>query len=270
MPKNFSELKSVKFGIRSKVFLGSAIIMAMLLLSVLISFLEFGRMNRYLSNLISRNILSVDLSRNLLNQYEKFNSDFFQIWSSDNMEESPLSLLSDNFDDEFARLQKTLETEKEKTMADSVRYAYSAYKQVVIESETLWMASKEVRTEWYFSKIQVVFEKFRAYLQRLSDSSQLALTDNYDNLQDSYYRSTMPGIVSMGACVLLVILFCYFLNIYIIVPVLKISKGVRTYRNTNKTYDVDFDNGGDQIHELNDNVKELLAEHKSFVKNKYR
>lgn len=264
---NLFGLRKVKLGLRSKVFLGSIIIMAMLLLSVLISFLEFGRMSRVLSHLISDNILSVDLSRNLLNQYDRYNSELFQMLNAENMTESPMLILSEDFNDDFDRLYTVLSTEKEKAMADSVRYAYSAYKQVVLETDDLWLASKEVRTNWYFSKLQTVFDKYRNYLQKLSDSSQQALTDNYDNLQDSYYRSTMPGIVAMGAGVVLVILFCYFLNIYIIVPILKISKGVTDYRDVNKTYDVTFDNGGDQINELNTNIKELIYENKSLKKN---
>lgn len=267
---DFFKMRKVKLGLRSKVLLGSAIIMAMLLLSVLISFLEFGRMSRVLSRLISNNILSVDLSRNLLNQYDRYNSDLFQLLNAERMTESPMTILSDNFSEDFDRLETVLATDTEKSMADSVRYAYSAYKQVVLETDELWLASKEVRTAWYFSKLQIVFDKYRNYLQKLSDSSQQALTDNYDNLQDSYYRSIMPGIVAMGAGVILVILFCYFLNIYIIVPILKMSRGLSDYRDMNKTYDVSFDNGGDQINEMNANIRELVAENKSFKKNSGR
>ena len=55
----------VKLGIRSKIYVASLVIVMMLLLSGVMAFFEFGRMSRYISNLISSSIMTVDLTRNI-------------------------------------------------------------------------------------------------------------------------------------------------------------------------------------------------------------
>jgi hypothetical protein len=65
---------------------------------------------------------------------------------------------------------------------------------------------------------------------------------------------------------ILVILFNYFINIFFITPVIRINKGLRSYREYNKGYDVKFDNGRDQMQELNENIKEIIEENRSLKK----
>ena len=80
------------------------------------------------------------------------------------------------------RLYKVLASDSERQMADSVRYAYSAYMQVAQEIESVWLRPQEERTDWYFNRLQTVYTKLRGYLQRLSDTSQSAITDSYNSL----------------------------------------------------------------------------------------
>ena len=117
-------------------------------------------------------------------------------------------------------------SDSERQMADSVRYAYSAYMQVAQEIESVWLRPQEERTDWYFNRLQTVYTKLRGYLQRLSDTSQSAITDSYNSLQDSYYRSIMPGVIASAASIVLIILFVYFLNHYVVHPMLRMSRGL--------------------------------------------
>ena len=64
----------IKLGVRSKIFTASLVIALMLLLSGALAFFELGRMSRYISDFISNSILSVDLTRNLLNTSERYHS----------------------------------------------------------------------------------------------------------------------------------------------------------------------------------------------------
>lgn len=255
--------RKTKLGIRSKILAASLIIMMMLVLSGVMAFFEFGRMSRYISNLISGSIMSVDLTRNLLNTCDRYHSDLFRQIGEDGLLAQPDMLPAGDIEANIGRLYEVLSTDMEKKMADSVRYAYSAYMQVSHEVESIWLEPQEVRTDWYFNRLQTVYDRLRGYLQLLSDSSQTALTENYNSLQDSYYRSIMPGVVANAASIVLIILFNYFLLIYVIRPIVRISRGVRDYRQSGKNYNVTFDYGGDQIQSLNEDIKEIIDENKS-------
>lgn len=256
-------MKKINPGIRSKVMMASVVIGFMLFLSGLMAFFEFWRMNRYVSEMISNNISSVNASRNLLNACDAYHGVISYSISSDQTGEIPSRLSSGMFESGLDDIYSTFTTGKERVMADSVRYAYSAYMQVAMEIQDVWYQGMELRKNWYFDRLQTVYEKLRGYIQSLAVVSQNALTDNYDNLRDSYYRSIMPVIVSISAGILLIVLFNYFLNLFLITPVLKMNRGLREYREYGKAYDVTFDYGGDQIQEMNTLVKDITEEHKA-------
>ncbi len=238
--------------------MASTILVFMLMLSAMIAFFEFGRMSRHVSEVISNNVTSVDISRNLLNLCDRYNSSLFQNLNEDRLVNVPVILPADEFEENIELLRKTVRSRAERNLVDTVRYAYSAYMQVAIEVEHIWLQPRDIRTDWYFQNLQRSFDDLRYYLQRLSSRSQGALAGNYDSLKDSYYRSIMPGIVAIGASIILVLLFSFFLNIYVLKPILKMHKGIKDYRDYNKKYDVTFDYGGDQIQEMNNDIKDLL------------
>ncbi|HJB44857.1 MAG TPA: MCP four helix bundle domain-containing protein [Candidatus Coprenecus merdipullorum] len=258
--------KKIKLGIRSKIYAASLVIALMLLLSGAMAFFEFGRMSRNISDFISNSILSVDLTRNLLNTSERYHSDLFRQIGGDGLLAQPETIPADEFEEGMERLYTVLASDNERNMADSVRYAYSAYMQVAQEIESVWLRPQEERTDWYFNRLQTVYTKLRGYLQRLSDTSQSAITDSYNSLQDSYYRSIMPGVIASAASIVLIILFVYFLSHYIVRPMLRMSRGLSDYRCSGKTYSVTFDYGGDQIQAMNEDIKEIIDENKSFKK----
>jgi hypothetical protein len=92
------------------------------------------------------------------------------------------------------------------------------------------------------------------------------LAENYYSLNDRFYRSITPIIVAALVGIILVLLFNYFLNLYLIKPVIKINKGLKSYREYNKGYDVKFDFGRDQMEELNGNIKEIIEENRNLKK----
>ncbi len=241
-----------------KVVVASFILVFMLLLSGMVAFFEFGRMSRQVSEFIADNVTSVEISRSLLNLCDRYNSSLFQSLSEDRLDAVPEILPADVFEQDITLLRKTVRSKDERNIVDTVRYAYAAYMQVALDVEHIWLQPKDIRTDWYFNNLQVSYDKLRFYLQKLSSHSQGALTGNYDSLKDSYYRSIMPGVVAIAASIILVILFCFFLNIYVLKPILKMHGGIRDYRDFHKKYNVTFDYGGDQLQQMNEDLKEIL------------
>ncbi len=250
--------------IKTKVLLGCVLIALMLSLSGLVAFFEFGRMSNSVSTMISDNIFNSNASRKMLSYSDDFNMQVLQVLSND----EDYKLYSARYHREFGALLEDLDnynlSPNDRLIRDSIIYSYVAYTQVLKEVEPLMLENNTVRREWYFNRLQSVYDQFRYYLVSLSSSTQTSIAKNYTNLRDSLYRSIMPGIVAVVAGILLVFLFNYFLNLYVLTPIMKINNGLKKYKDHNKTYDVVVGADKDQLYELNKSIKELILENKAL------
>lgn len=260
-------MKKTKLGIKKKVSLGFVVIGLILFLSGVIALFEFGRMSRYVSSLIANNITTVNTARVLLNMGTEYNTRVFEAIGDNDPARLPKRGDADVFLQQLDRIYEHSTVPQERVMADSVRYAYAAYMQVANELETLWTYGYVGMRDWYFNRFQVVYDQLEHYLQELTKISQDALAQNYYNLQDSFYRSIMPGVVSVGAGIILVLLFNYFLNVYLLSPIVRMSRELRAYRDFNKSYHVMLDGNEDQLDQLNDDIRDLVEENKTLKRN---
>ena len=105
----------------------------------------------------------------------------------------------------------------------------------------------------------------RGYLQKLTHTSQEALAENSLTMTESFYRSIMPGVVTVMIGIIMVFLFNYFINFYFVNPLLRISEGISDYILRKKSYNVLVEND-DELKVLNDNVKELVESNRKLSK----
>ena len=81
----------------------------------------------------------------------------------------------------------------------------------------------------------------------------------HDDLNSVYYRSLIPGIVTMGVGILLVLMLLFFLLSFYVNPIYKMLDSLKAYRTNDKKYNYRFD-GDDQLAELNEDITELANE----------
>ena len=84
-----------------------------------------------------------------------------------------------------------------------------------------------------------------------------------------FYRSIIPGVVSVGAGLLLILLLLYFTMVYYVKPIYRMSDGIDGYRLSGRRYVYEFD-GDDQLANINSGLTELIDENvemKRRVKN---
>lgn len=248
-------------GIRTKVYLAAVVIAVVLFLSAGVAYIEFSRMSEYVSAFIAKNVECINSSNELVELCEKFNQ---TILKEDDIPVGDSQM--DSTVHKYIELIITNSTiDSENHYADSLRYAYAAYMQVVCGDEDLFFFDTYAdKVTWYKENVEVVYGKLKGYLSTLSSLSQNVLSSNYDELSDRYYRSIMPAVLAIGASVVLIFLFVYFLTIYILGPVVKMHRGLKDYKDFNRPYKVTFDKGGDQIQELNDLIRDLSEDNNSL------
>jgi methyl-accepting chemotaxis protein len=77
------------------------------------------------------------------------------------------------------------------------------------------------------------------------------------NLQNRVQRSITPGIVAIIASILFSLMWIYFLNRFLLRPIIQINKGIKSRLQYGTAYKVKIDTG-DELEELNDSVDRLL------------
>ena len=113
--------------------------------------------------------------------------------------------------------------------------------------------------EWFFGTLQPCYNKFRDDMGVLNENIHKELLSNSADFDAGFYRSIIPGVVSVGAGLILIMLLFYFIMTYYVNPIYKIAAGVNNYRLSNRKHAYEFD-GDDQIADINTGVTELIEE----------
>lgn len=94
-------------------------------------------------------------------------------------------------------------------------------------------------------------------MDTLNSAIHEELRNNSEDFDAGFYRSIIPGVVSVGAGLLLVMLLMYFILVYYVNPLYRMSDGVDNYRATGKRHTYVFD-GDDQLANINTGLSELI------------
>lgn len=249
--------------IRRKVRTGFIILGTILFFSSIIAIFEFVRINRASSGVINDNILSINAERSLMESSELYNMELFEMLDEDTPPKDFSTSIHDSFVSTLEALPDNFTTEKENSYADSVRYAYSAYMQVVMEAPEIWEQGPEARQDWYFGRAQQYFSYLRNYINDLNAITNEALQANSEMMESTFFRSMMPSVAALLVGLIVILLFNAFLTFYVIKPITKMGKGVKDFVRFGKDYNITFD-GDDEISDLNDTLTDLIDEHKTL------
>ena len=255
-------IKETRMGMRGKLILSLGAIAAVLLLSSVISVLEYSKMSSYVSDLIAKDISSINDARRLGEAAEEYNLAILAAIGDGSVTELP------DFDAQ-AFMQKCDSLSAAFTgtskLADSVKYAYSAYMLTSMELGFVIKADFINTRDWYFNRLQPRFGRLRGDIDNLSLAIYDDLRSNSENMDSSLYRSIIPGIVAVGVGLLLVVMLLLFMLSYYVKPTYRMAAGLNAYRSYSKKYNVTFD-GDDQLREINDGIAELTAENQTLRK----
>lgn len=254
-------------GVRRKISIGFVIIAAILLFSGVVSLYEFASMRRSITSTISDNISSINSSFLLQDVTDEYNYFYLTNLGNDTLTTLPDLAGDSRFKEYMSNVREKYTTSLEKSMADSVMYAYTAYVHTTKSAKHVWRQEYKERRNWYFNKLYPIYEELRYYIISLSHISQNALYENTQNLSDSFYRGIMPGVVAIFAGLLLIILFNFFVNFYFIEPIVKIIDGIKKYISYKKNYTVTVQSD-DELGDLNECVREIIETNKLLTANK--
>lgn len=244
--------------LRKKVYLSLGALAMMLLLSGVISILEYRRVSTYVSDLISSNINSIVLSQTLSDLTQEHNHKMLSV-----VVLNDISLMPEFEDLPFASVADSLRTtftsQNALPMLDSVVTSFDDFVRTSQKFDQVFLADTVDTGEWFFGTLQPKYNNLIQDLGKLNQLIHEDLKKNSENFDAGFYRSIIPGVVSVAAGLLLICLLLYFTMVNYVRPIYRISEGIDNYRQSSRRYAYIMD-GDDQLANINTGVTELVEE----------
>ena len=254
--------REFRLSLRMKIALSFSAIAVVLLMSSIISVLEYRHMSNYVSSLIASNVNNIHRTQELLNAVDGYNLKMLAVIGDEVLTEVP-SFDYDAFLERSEDLKETLgDNSKAVAWADSVVYAYSAYMLAATELEDVFESSFINTRDWYFTRLQPLFSRLRVYLDRLSSALYEELEVNSKNFDSGFFRSIIPSSVAVSVGIILVFLLMFYIQSYYVKPIYRMLSNLRDYLGYRRRYTYTFD-GNDQLNDLNTSITELTEENRS-------
>ena len=250
--------------LRGKLILSLSSIAVILLVSSIISVMEYTSMSDYVSDLIADDISSINVANRLAEMSNTYNLQILEVIGDEASHRLPA------FDDGYFKshcdsLRMSVASNQVRPLADSVMYSYAAYMLTSLELEDVIQSDFIDSRSWYFGRLQPRYERLRNDLESLSGAIYRDLEKNSATFERGFYRSIIPGLVAVLAGLILVVLLLFFILAYYVRPIYKMLAALRDYRSIGKRYTYNFE-GDDQLSELNAGISELAGENHQLRK----
>lgn len=268
MARGIIRTKEAKPSMKKKLIFSLGSLAMILLLSSVISIIEYRRMSDYVSELIASNIKSIALSQNLADITQEYNDQMLAVVVQNDISKMPDFDLT-YFEAQADSLRNSFTSRKMLPKVDSVVASFDAFMKTSLMFDAVFLADSVDTGEWFFGSLQPGYTRLRKDLASLNEVIHEDLQRNSSDFDAGFYRSIIPGVVSVGAGLLLILLLLYFTMTYYVKPIYRMSDGLDGYRLSGRRYVYEFD-GDDQLANINSGVTELIEENlelKRRVKN---
>ena len=253
---------SFRLSLKQKMVLALSAIAVVLIVTGIISFVEYRRMSNYVSDMIAEDINSINVAQKLAAVTDNYNLQILAVIGDDSLNSLP------DFDQQgfvfyCDSLRSSFSGENVLPLTDSVLYSYSAYMLTSLELEQVIQSDFIDSRTWYFERLQPSFKRLSGDIDRLSQAMYDDLQANSEDFDRGFYRSMIPIVVAVLVGVLLVLLLMFFIISYYVNPLNKMLDELTDYRSMGRRYSLTFD-GDDQLSELNEGITDLTEENRQY------
>jgi sensor histidine kinase YesM len=253
---------SFRLSLRTKMVLSLSAIAVVLIVSGIISIVEYRRMSNYVSDMIAEDINSINVAQKLSAVTDAYNLQILTVIGDDSVNSLP-DFDQQGFVSYCDSLRSIFSVENVLPLTDSVLYSYQAYMLTSLELEQVIQSDFIDSRTWYFERLQPSFQRLNGDIDRLSQAMYADLQENSEDFDRGFYRSIIPGIVAVAVGVILVLLLMFFITSFYVKPLNKMLEGLDEYRSMGRRYNYSFD-GDDELVELNEGITELTEENRQY------
>ena len=253
---------SFRLSLKTKMVLSLSAIAVVLIVSGIISIVEYRRMSNYVSDMIAEDINSINVAQKLSAVTDAYNLQILTVIGDDSVNSLP-DFDQQGFVSYCDSLRSIFSVENVLPLTDSVLYSYQAYMLTSLELEQVIQSDFIDSRTWYFERLQPSFKRLNGDIDRLSQAMYDDLQANSEDFDQGFSRSMMPVVAAVTVGVILVLLLMFFIISYYVNPLNRMLEGLDDYRSMGRRYSYSFE-GDDQLVELNEGISELTEENRQY------
>lgn len=245
-------------GMKSKLVLGFCSVIALLIISCLISVLEYRKMDSYVSDLIAKDIDCINELMNIGDATHRYNQEILMVIGIEELDQQP-DFDADAFLATCDSLRSSINSGEFLAMTESIRNSFEEFFEVSLELPEVIKSPFIDSRAWFFERLEPYYFDLRTDISELEQAVHEDLTRNSVEFDSGFYRSIIPGIVAIGMSIVLAILLLFFIVSDYVRPVYSMQKALEGYSSFGRQYSCKFD-GEDQMSALNDGIAAVVDE----------
>lgn len=243
--------------IRTKILLGFLILAVMLAVAGAVSIYELRSVGSSVQALLDDNYRSINAAKKMTEALEREDSGMLLLLSGKWKEgRETIRAADQKFKNALETAANNLTIEGEKTYVEKIRKAYNDYSR--LWDQPIVGTPREGNLGWYFEDAHRSFKTVKMAVQDLMAINDQAMYNTASELKNRARRAVMPGVIAFLSALVFTLLFNYFVNIYIVNPILALSNSINKFLNHNEPISVKVDTN-DELSELAASVTNLAA-----------
>lgn len=243
--------------IRTKILLGFLILALMLAVAGAYSIYELTTISTSVQKLLDDNYRSINAAKQMIEALEREDSGVLLLllgkWKEGR---STVVDAHKNFGNAFDIAGNNLTIPGEKGYIDKINAKYKEYRdnwdRPIVGTEY------EGNLNWYFEKVHRDFTQVKTAVEDLMTINANTMYETASILKNRAHQAIMPGIVAVSAALVFVVIFNFFVNLYIVNPIISMIKSIENFLQTGEPTKLSIDTR-DELHDLAASIANLTT-----------
>ncbi len=244
-------------GLRLKILSGFLILTLMLFIAGAWSIYELRFVGSSVQTMLHENYRSINAAKQMTESLEREDSAIllllFGQWTEGRkiIEAADAAFLS-----AFETARNNITIPGEENFISDIERKYKTYKD--LWERPIVGTNREGNLKWYFEEVHGAFAEVKASVASLMAVNDETMYKTASGLKARAQRVIMPGIVAVIASFLFALVFNYFINHYVVGPIIRITKGIERFLTTREPPDFHVETS-DELYRLFSSLQQLFA-----------
>lgn len=241
--------------LRFKIMSGFLILAVMLFAAGALSIYEFTNIGHSVQALLDENYKSINAAQNMIEALEREDSGVLLLLSGEwERGRSTIEDADKAFQLALGVAKNNITIPGEAGYVETIIESYEIYRSYW--NQPIVKTPKGGDLNWYFNQVHLAFLEAKTQVNRLMTLNAETLYNTASSLKNRAGRAIMPGVVAVISALIFTAVFNFFINLYFISPIKKLTSGIRDYTKTGKESGFRL-NSRDEIGELAKAIEEL-------------
>jgi len=236
---------------------GFLILALMLAVAGAYSIYELTTIGTSVQKLLDDNYRSINAAKQMIEALEREDSGVLLLLSG-KWKEGRATIVDahKNFEKAFDVAGHNLTIPGEKEYIDKINAKYKKYRdnwdRPIVGTEY------EANLNWYFETVHEDFNQVKTAVENLMAINDRTMYETASILKDRAHQVIMPGIVAIAAALVFVVIFNFFVNLYIVNPILSMIKSIESFLQTGEPTQLKIETQ-DELSDLAASIEGLTA-----------